>query len=257
MSNLNLFVAGSIHQGSEWFSDISRGRQCSFMSFSALLFAQTSPIEQWTAFNVDQILAEGDRLYLDAFESGSIPDTETLSLDYLPREIRWPLDANSMQIYTRQTNDSLIWAESKTNDLPAWADVESLIRVINSDLPVVDQNSRNNTPLWLVNYKEFYQGRTNSAFDEDENHSLYYTLRSALMNAFSSNTYAFIILEGYIMALIKNNRTDCIYLFDSHSRNVCGMPDPNGAAVVMKFANIFMLEQHLYSLSYELNSQFF
>lgn len=35
------------------------------------------------------------------------------------------------------------------------------------------------------------------------------------------------------------------------------MPDPNGAAVVMKFANIFMLEQHLYSLSYELNSQFF
>ena len=31
--------------------------------------------------------------------------------------------------------------------------------------------------------------------------------------------YAFIILEGYInMALIK----DCIYLFDSHSRNVCG-----------------------------------
>jgi hypothetical protein len=42
------------------------------------------------------------------------------------------------------------------------------------------------------------------------------------MNAFSSNTYAFIILiEGFIkMALIK----DCIYLFDCHSRNVCGTP---------------------------------
>jgi hypothetical protein len=50
MSNLNLFVAGSSHQGSEQFySDISRGRQCSFMSFSALLFAQTLPIQQWTA----------------------------------------------------------------------------------------------------------------------------------------------------------------------------------------------------------------
>jgi hypothetical protein len=36
MSNLNLFVAGSIHQGSERFSDISRGRQCSFMRFSEL-----------------------------------------------------------------------------------------------------------------------------------------------------------------------------------------------------------------------------
>jgi hypothetical protein len=47
MSNLNLFVAGSIHQGSErFYSDISRGRQCSFMSFSALLFAQTLPIQQ-------------------------------------------------------------------------------------------------------------------------------------------------------------------------------------------------------------------
>ena len=109
MSNLNLFVAGSIHQGSErFYSDISRGRQCSFMSFPALLFAQTLPIQQWTASNVDQILAEGDRLlYLDAFESRSIPDTETLSLDYLSREMRWSLDANTMQIYTRQTNDSL------------------------------------------------------------------------------------------------------------------------------------------------------
>jgi hypothetical protein len=109
MSNLNLFVAGSILQGSERFSDISHGRQCSFMSFSALLFAQTLPIQQWTASNVDQILAEGDRhIYPDAFESRSIPDTETLSLDYLSHEMRWFLDANIMQIlYTRQTNDSL------------------------------------------------------------------------------------------------------------------------------------------------------
>jgi hypothetical protein len=36
MSNLYVFVAGSIHQGSErFYSDILRGRQCSFMSFSA------------------------------------------------------------------------------------------------------------------------------------------------------------------------------------------------------------------------------
>jgi hypothetical protein len=39
-----------------------------------------------------------------------------------------------------------IWAESKR------ADVESLIRVTNSDLLVVDQNSGNNAPLWLVDY---------------------------------------------------------------------------------------------------------
>jgi hypothetical protein len=71
----------------------------------------------------------------------------------------------------------------------------------------------------LVDYKEFYEGRTINAFDKHNNHSLYYTLCSTLMNAFLRNIYAFIILEGYInIALIK----DCIYLFDSHSRNVCG-----------------------------------
>ena len=102
MSNLNLFVAGSIHEGSERFSGISRRRQCSFMSFSALLYAHTVPVVQWTASDVD-------RLYLNAFESRSIPDTEPLSLDYLPRA----LDANTMQIYTTQTNDSLIWADQK------------------------------------------------------------------------------------------------------------------------------------------------
>ncbi len=35
------------------------------------------------------------------------------------------------------------------------------------------------------------------------------------------------------------------------------MPDPNGTAVVMKFANIHELEQHLYSLSIELHSNIF
>ena len=68
------------------------------------------------------------------------------------------------------------------------------------------------------------------------------------MNVFLSNNYALIILEGYTMVLLKSTQTDCIYLFDSHSRNGFGMPDPNGTPVVMEFANVFMLEQHLYSL---------
>ena len=35
------------------------------------------------------------------------------------------------------------------------------------------------------------------------------------------------------------------------------MPDPNGTAVVMKFANTHQLEQFLYSLSIELHSNIF
>ena len=84
--------------------------------------------------------------------------------------------------------------------------------------------------------------------------SPYFSLQSALMNAFSDNNYAFIILDGYIMALIKY--LDCIYVFDSHAHNCCGMPDVNGTALVMKYDDVSKLEQFLSLLSLELNSDF-
>ena len=46
-------------------------------------------------------------------------------------------------------------------------------------------------------------------------------------------------------------------MFDSHARNVCGMPDLNGTAVVMKLVNFCHLEQYLHSLSLELSSELF
>ena len=46
MSNSTLFVNGSIHQGHERFSGTSSRRQCLFMSFSALLFAQYVAVRQ-------------------------------------------------------------------------------------------------------------------------------------------------------------------------------------------------------------------
>ena len=76
MSNAILSIAGTIHQGHERFSDISRGRQRPFMSFSALLCAQSCLVRHWDT--ADQILIEGDRMYLNALESQNIPDTETL-----------------------------------------------------------------------------------------------------------------------------------------------------------------------------------
>ncbi len=56
------------------------------MSFSALLCANTWPVEQWNACTVDKILTEGDKMYLNAFSRGDIPDVETLSLTYLPNQ---------------------------------------------------------------------------------------------------------------------------------------------------------------------------
>ena len=58
-----------------------------------------------------------------------------------------------------------------------------------------------------------------------------------------------------MIALIK--QTEYFYLFDSHARDLHGMPDPNGTAVVMKFKNILDLEQYLYSVSMELHTNLF
>ena len=57
------------------------------------------------------------------------------------------------------------------------------------------------------------------------------------------------------MALIK--QTEYFYLCDSHARDLHGMPDPNGTAVVMKFKSILDLEQYLYSVSTELHTNLF
>jgi len=55
-------------------------------SFSVLLCTQSFPVQHWDTANVDQILIKGDRMYLNALESQSIPDTDTLSLIHLPNQ---------------------------------------------------------------------------------------------------------------------------------------------------------------------------
>ena len=46
--------------------------------------------QQWTADTVDEILIEGDTMYVKAFDGDIIPDTETLSQTYLPDRVHWP-----------------------------------------------------------------------------------------------------------------------------------------------------------------------
>ena len=66
------------------------------------------------------------------------------------------------------------------------------------------------------------------------------------MTTFTNDNYVFIILDGYVMALIKHT-DNSIYVFDSHARNEYGMPDDNGTAVVMKCCDITKLYQYLCS----------
>ncbi len=118
------------------------------------------------------------------------------------------------------------------------------------DLPIVVEpieaktiidihDAENENQICLINYGAEFQGLV---ITDQEIECHYYDIHTALLNTFINDSYAILILEGYMMALVK--QTDNFYLFDSHVRDSCGMPDPNGTAVVMKFSNIHELERY-------------
>ena len=162
--------------------------------------------------------------------------------------------------------------EAKTMDLPIVVEpieaenksklpivVERIVAKSNTDLSievehdsVVSNEANNENQIWFINYGKELQGLS---ITRQEVESHYYDIHTALLNVFSNYSYTILILEGYMMALMK--QADFFYLFDSHARDSNGMPDPNGTAVVMKFANILELEQYLYSLSMTLHANLF
>jgi hypothetical protein len=153
-----------------------------------------------------------------------------------------------------------IEAENKSK-LPIVAEpivAEPIVAKSNTDLSievehdsVVSNEANNENQIWFINYGKELQGLI---ITRQEVESYYYDIHTALLNVFSNYSYTILILEGYMMALMK--QVDFFYLFDSHARDSNGMPDPNGT-VVMKFANILELEQYLYSLSMTLHANLF
>ena len=82
-----LFLSSNIHQGDEIFSVQSRGKQCAFMSLSAVLTAQNTPLIDWSTTTLNNVLLQGDKMYLKALDNGLIVlDTgvEFLSIANLP-----------------------------------------------------------------------------------------------------------------------------------------------------------------------------
>ena len=47
-------------------------------------------VSPWTPDTIDELLIEGDAMYMNAFDDDSIPDTETLLLAFLPDRVHWP-----------------------------------------------------------------------------------------------------------------------------------------------------------------------
>ena len=84
---MSLFACGSIHQGHERFGRQSRGKQCSFMSLSALLTAQAIPVIEWDSAIMDSVLMQGDNMYLHSYNNNLIPREGLLLLNNLPTVI--------------------------------------------------------------------------------------------------------------------------------------------------------------------------
>ena len=84
----------------------------------------------------------------------------------------------------------------------------------------MSDEAENESQICSINYGAEFQGLV-ITYQEIEHH--YYDIHTALLNAFLNDNYAILILQGYMMALVK--QTDKFYLFDSHARDSCGMPD--------------------------------
>ncbi len=67
-----LFLSVDIHQGAERFSVHSRGKQCAFMSSSALLTARNIPLNLWSRITFKYALLQGDKMFLNALDSGLV-----------------------------------------------------------------------------------------------------------------------------------------------------------------------------------------
>ena len=85
-----LFLSAYMHQGDDLFSAESRGKQCAFMSLSAILTAENMPLIDWSKTTFNNVLLQGDKMYLRALNNGLIvlePSIEFLSVDNLPKVV--------------------------------------------------------------------------------------------------------------------------------------------------------------------------
>ena len=70
-------VSSKIYQGDDLFSVQSRGKQCAFMSLSALLTAHFIPLIDWSKTTYEETkctlyLIRGDKMYLQALNDGFV-----------------------------------------------------------------------------------------------------------------------------------------------------------------------------------------
>ncbi len=88
-----IFIRGNINQGDECFNVKSRGKQCAFNSLLGLITARKKPLTQWSPTTLNNILVQGDKMYLKVMNNHLIdlpPGVVHLSVKDLPKLVPEP-----------------------------------------------------------------------------------------------------------------------------------------------------------------------
>ncbi len=134
--DMALFLSADFHQGNEIFNVHSRGKQYAFMALSALLYtARNIPLSSWSKVTFNNVLIQGDKLYLKALNTGFIvlnQGTDFLSVEHLPKAISVSfLCTNISNDFSYEINCQPMIS------LPHCSVQENIVRSPNGDLPTV------------------------------------------------------------------------------------------------------------------------
>jgi ribosomal protein L25 (general stress protein Ctc) len=145
-----LFLSSEIHQGDDLFSVQSRGKQCAFMSLSAVLTAQNIPLIDWSKTTLNNVLLQGYKMHLQALDNGFVvlePGVEFLSVDNLPKVVSVTSCTN---MFSYEICDSLI----DTSNIPPVEHAKTTTTPVdpfdtqnNVELPMVVGQNSNSVPV--------------------------------------------------------------------------------------------------------------
>ena len=110
--------------------------------------------------------------------------------------------------------------------------------------------------------KIFYIARGKEAFgsfvgNKCKTNTIFLTLCAMIQTRTTSALVCLGDKTGSSAIAIFSTNTTSIYIFDSHSRNNCGMPCANGTSVLMKFDNIVNAASYICELAHALSASLF
>ena len=158
---MELFLSANIHQGNDLFSVYSQGRKCAFMCLSALLTAQNNPVVVWSKTTLNNIMLQGDSMYLEALKSGLIvpAGVDLLSINNLPPAVHVTCNTNIIDNFSYEICHSVMdtfidqIGDIKPTDAQTTIDPPIVVEPIEGHTFVTSlpDGEQNESQIWLIN----------------------------------------------------------------------------------------------------------